>query len=113
MTDFFISTAWAQDAAPAQSGGGSLFVMMGTMMLIWWFIVLRPQANAARNHSKMVSELKRGDLVITHSGLFGKVTTVEDNAVLLEVSKGVKLRFLKEKISRTYLPGEDAADESK
>lgn len=112
--DLFISTAWAQDAAPAAGDGtGSLFIMIGTMMMIWWLIVLRPQTKELRAHSKMVAELRRGDQVITKSGLFGKVTAVEESAVLLEVAKGVKIRFLKDKIARTYLPGGDAAEDSK
>ena len=80
--------------------------------MIWWLIVIRPQAKAAREHQKMVSELKRGDLVITKSGMFGKVAAVEESALLIEVSKGAKVRFLKDKVARTYLPGSDEPSDS-
>jgi preprotein translocase subunit YajC len=111
MLDFFVGTAQAQAAAPAAAGqqGSTMFTMMmfGSLILVWWLIVIRPQANAAKNHRKMVTELKRGDLVITHSGMFGKIAAVEESAFLIEVSKGMKIRFLKDKVARTYAAGSE------
>jgi len=115
MLDLFVSTAYAQGApAPAGAGGDTMFTLMmfGSLIMIWWLIVIRPQAKAAREHQKMVSELKRGDLVITKSGMFGKVAAVEESALLIEVSKGAKVRFLKDKVARTYLPGSDEPSDS-
>lgn len=112
MFDWLISTAHAQQGAPAgDPGGGMMFTMMmfGSIILIWWLIVIRPQANQARTHRKMVSELKRGDSVVMSSGMFGKVAAVEESALLIEVAKGTKVRYLKDKVARTYSPGDDPA----
>lgn len=116
MLDWFISTAQAQAAAPggAAQQGSTMFTMMmfGSLILVWWLIVIRPQANAAKGHRKMVSELKRGDLVITASGMYGKIAAVEEAAFLLEVSKGNKIRFLKDKVARTYIAGSEEPSDS-
>ena len=115
MLDLFVSTAYAQGGAPPPGGGGStMFTMMmfGSLILIWWLIVIKPQAKAAREHQQMVSALKRGDMVITKSGMFGKIAAVEESAFLVEVSKGTKVRFLKDKVARTYLPGSDEPGDS-
>jgi len=116
MLDLFISTAHAQAAAPAGAaqGGSTMFTIMmfGSLIMVWWLIVIRPQATAAKDHRKMVSELKRGDLVITHSGMFGKIAAVEEAAFLIEISKGTKIRFLKDKVARTYLPGSEEPSDS-
>ena len=116
MFDWIISTAHAQAAAPAGASqqGSSMFTMMmfGSLILVWWLIVIRPQANAARDHRKMVSELKRGDLVITNSGMFGKIAAVEESAFVIEVTKGTKIRFLKDKVARTYIAGSEEPSDS-
>ena len=61
----------------------------------------------------MVSGLKRGDQVVTTSGMFGKVALVEETSVTIEVAKGVKIKFLKDKVATTHLGGDSAvkADE--
>jgi preprotein translocase subunit YajC len=62
--------------------------------------VIRPQTKQAQRHKAMVSALKRGDQVVTSSGMFGKVAAVDETSVTLEVGKGVKIKFLKDKVSR-------------
>jgi len=113
MLDWFVSTAYAADDPVASTGMMPTMLMFGSIILIWWLIVIRPQANQARDHRKMVSGLKRGDSVITTSGMFGKVAAVEDAALQLEVAKGVKIRFLKDQVARLHTPGADDLVETK
>lgn len=102
MFELLIGTAAAQEggATPAAGGGGlELLLLFGSIVAIWWFMVIRPQTKQQQKHQAMVSALKKGDRVVTTSGLLGKVAAVEESVVLVEVDKGVRLRFVKEKIA--------------
>ena len=76
MLDLLISTAHAQSAPGGPSPGGQGFEMLlffGSIIAIWWFLVIRPQTKSAQKHAAMVAALKKGDQVVTASGIFGKV----------------------------------------
>lgn len=103
MIDLLIGTALAQGegGAPPPGGGGfQLLLFFGAIIAIWWFLVIRPQTKQAQAHKAMVTALKRGDQVVTASGMFGKVAAVDETSVTLEVGKGVKIRFQKDKVAR-------------
>jgi preprotein translocase subunit YajC len=79
----------------------SLVFLVATMFAIWYFLVLRPQARQAREHGAMISALKKGDSVVTHAGIHGRIWAVEDRVFQLEVARGVRIRVDKDKIART------------
>lgn len=102
MLDLIVGTAAAQQGgAPAGPGGGGLQLLLffGAIIGIWWFLVIRPQSKQAGRHKAMVAALKRGDEVITASGMYGRVAAVEEDSVLLDVGKGVKVKFVKDKVA--------------
>ena len=104
MLDLFISVAHAQAqgaGGPPPSQGPQFMLMVGIMIGIFYFLIFRPQAKQAREHQALVSGLKKGDQVITGSGIYGKVAAVEERVLSLEVAKGVKIRIDKDKVSRT------------
>ena len=76
-------------------------LMVGIMIAIFYFLIFRPQAKQAREHQSLVSGLKKGDQVVTGSGIHGRVAAVEERVLSLEVAKGVKIRIDKDKVSRT------------
>ncbi len=69
------------------------------ILFIFYFLLIRPQQKRAADHRKFLGALKRGDAVVTDSGLFGTIASLHDDAVVLKVADNVKLRFLKVKIS--------------
>ena len=79
-------------AAPA-SGQEMLmqFLPLIVMFVIFWFLLIRPQQKRAKVHKQMLAELKRGDHVMTSSGLLGRILEIDDEQVLLE-SGEAKLR---------------------
>lgn len=90
-----IPSAHAQDAAPA---GGDLMVtliMFGALFLFMWFIVIRPQRKRQKEHQALVNSLSKGDEVVMTSGMLAKVTSVEDDYVVVKASDNVELRFQK------------------
>lgn len=79
-------------AAPA-SGTDMLmqFLPLVVMFVIFWFLLIRPQQKRAKAHKAMLSELKRGDHVVTSAGLIGRILEIDDEQVLLESGES-KLR---------------------
>ncbi|TXD37711.1 preprotein translocase subunit YajC [Lujinxingia vulgaris] len=73
-------------------------VFIGLMVLIFWFIVLRPQAKEAKAHRDFVSGLKAGDEVISAGGLYGKVVSIDGAIAHVELTRGTKVRFDRNKL---------------
>jgi preprotein translocase subunit YajC len=98
----------AQAAAP-QSGGGSFLAnpmfMVVAMFAIMYFLVLRPQSKKAKEHQKMLSELKKGDDVTTQGGIIGKITGMKDTEVTLQLQEGVRVRVLRSSVTGVYTGG--------
>ena len=85
-----ISNAWAQ-AAPA-AGGDPTSGLMGMlpiilMFIVLWFLMIRPQMKKAKEHQKMVSELAKGDEVVTQGGIVGRITKIGENYITVEVAE--------------------------
>ena len=59
---------------------------------VFWLLVIRPQSKKAKQHQAMLSELKKGDEVVTQGGIIGKIAGIKDNELTLQVQEGVRLR---------------------
>lgn len=106
--DFFylISKAYAMGPAPQGGSQGdpimSLIASLLPLILIivvFYFLLIRPQQKRAKEHRQMIENLKRGDKVITIGGLYGVVDSVSPTTVVLKVSENVKLKFSKQSIA--------------
>jgi preprotein translocase subunit YajC len=75
------------------------FLPMLLIIVVFYFFMIRPQMKKAKDHKKYVEELKKGDKVITSSGIHGKIVDVNDATFLIEVESGTKIRFEKSSIS--------------
>lgn len=97
-----ISPAYAQAAGAGGAGGivGALLPFF-LIFVVFYFLLIRPQQKRAKEHQMMVSNLKKGDIVITAGGISGKVTkAVEGNETVdVEISKGVNVSILRHFIS--------------
>ncbi len=92
-------TPWivAQAAAP----NGSIITSMLPLVLIFfifWFLVIRPQAKQAQQHKAFLNALKVGDEVVTNGGLFGKVVGIEDATLMIEISRGTRVRVARQQV---------------
>ena len=86
---FFISDAIADaGAAAAQQPDplASLLLPIGLVVLFYFFLI-RPQSKRQKEHRKMVSELQKGEEVITSGGILGKITAINDDFITLEIAK--------------------------
>lgn len=79
------------------------------MVLIFWFLIIRPQMKRQKEHQQKVAGIKKGDSVVTAGGLVGKVTKVDDNYVEIDLAKGVRVKAVKSTIGDIIPPGGNAA----
>ncbi len=83
-----ISNAYAQAAGAAADPTGGLMGMLPILLMfvVLWFVMIRPQMKKAKEQQKMVSELAKGDEVITQGGIVGRIAKVGENYLSLEVA---------------------------
>ncbi|HEY8400742.1 MAG TPA: preprotein translocase subunit YajC [Cytophagaceae bacterium] len=85
----------AQGQSPYQ-----MLIMFGLIILVFYFFMIRPQQKKAKEQKAFRDAIKKGDSVVTIGGLHGKVSSVEsDDTIIIEVDKGIKLKFEKSAIS--------------
>ncbi|MDQ1315701.1 MAG: preprotein translocase subunit YajC [Pseudomonadota bacterium] len=97
-----ISLAHAQSAAAATPGITD-FLPLIIIFILFWFMLIRPQMKRAKEQKKMLSELTKGDEVVTASGQIGKVVKMGEHYVSLEIADGVVTHVQKQAI-QTLLP---------
>ncbi len=89
--NFFLSAD-----APVAGGAFSLFITMGIMLLLMYFMIYRPQKKQEKKDAAMRSSLEIGDQVTTIGGVIGRVVAIKDDSFVLETgSDRVKIRFVK------------------
>ena len=80
---------------------------------IMYFLLIRPQQKKMKDHQNMVSNLRRGDQVVTQGGIIGKVSKVKDDGEIeVEIADGVKVRVVKATIAQVLSKTEPAAAEA-
>jgi preprotein translocase subunit YajC len=97
-----ISLAHAQTAAAATPGIAD-FLPLIIIFILFWFMLIRPQMKRTKEQKKMLTELQKGDEVVTSSGQLGKVVKVSDQYVSLEIADGVTTHVQKQAV-QTLLP---------
>ena len=97
---FFISDAMAQ-GAPAAPGGvpGMDLLFFVVLILVFYFLLIRPQSKRAKEHKKMIEALAKGDEVVTSGGLLGKIRDIGESFVSVEVATGVEVKVQKHAIA--------------
>jgi len=81
------------------------------MILIFWFLIIRPQMKRQKEHQQKIEAIKKGDQVVTAGGLVGKVHKVDDTYVELDIAQGVRVKAVKSTIGDIISPGGSAAND--
>ncbi|MGB3806668.1 MAG: preprotein translocase subunit YajC [Erythrobacter sp.] len=81
------------------------------MVVIFWFLIIRPQMKRQKEHQAKVSNLKKGDQVVTQGGLVGKVIKVDDTYAEIELAQGVRVKAVKQTIADLLPPGGKPAND--
>ncbi len=83
----------AAEAAPATGGGFGMFVPMILIMVMFYFILIRPQRKQQKAQEEMRKNLRNGDKVVTIGGIHGLITGATDRTVSVKVADGLSIKF--------------------
>jgi preprotein translocase subunit YajC len=82
-------------------------ILWGAIILIFYFFMIRPQQKKATDQKKFRESLQKGSNVVTIGGLHGKIISIDEKTVWLEVDKGIKLKFDKSAIASSATPASE------
>ncbi|WP_372873379.1 preprotein translocase subunit YajC [Shewanella sp.] len=105
----FISNAYANAAAGAPQGGGTmeLVIMLGLFGLIFYFMIFRPQSKRVKEHKNLMSSLSKGDEVLTSGGILGKIAKISEDSdyVVLALNDSTNITIKKDYIAAVLPKG--------
>lgn len=102
-----------QTQGTASGGLMSTLLLFGPLILIFYFLLWRPQSQRMKAHRKMIEELSRGDNIVTNGGLMGKITKVGEADVTIQIAEGVRVKIVKNMIADVQGKPEPANDTKK
>ena len=109
-----ITPAFAQGATTAQGGTTDILIQVAPfalILVIMYFLIMRPQQKRQREHAELVKNVRRGDTVVMTGGLIGKVSKVVDDAEIeIEIAPNVKVRVARGMIADVRAKGEPVKD---
>ncbi len=95
---------WMAGGADASGGGGGFLATWGMMIplfLIMYLLLIRPQRKRQKEHERLLTELKKGDRVVTNSGMYATIFAINEDkgTIVLKLNDEVKVEFLKTSIA--------------
>ena len=107
---FFQQAAPPAGGAGAPAGGGLLEMLLLPlgMIVIFYFLLIRPQNQRMKKHKSMLEALKKGDTILTQGGIIGKIFKISDKEVTIDTGEGGKLRIARGMVVDLYSTGEPA-----
>jgi preprotein translocase subunit YajC len=100
-----ILDAFLAQSAEGQQSPITALLPFVAIAVVFYFIFFRPQQKQRKQHEAFLQGLKKGDEVVTQSGIIGEVVAVEDRVVTINVGGGTKLRFLKAQVAGQWKEG--------
>jgi len=104
MLDFLIAPAHAAGEA-ASTPGITEFAFPILLLVLFYFMLIRPQSKRAKEHREMQTALTKGDEVVTDGGLMGKITKIGDNAISVQLADNLEVKVRRESISSVLPKG--------
>lgn len=98
------------DGSTAASGPAGLIQMIvpfALVILIFYFLIIRPQNKKQKETQKMLESMKKGDKIVTIGGIHGIIQSVDDNTVIVKVDENTKIKFLRSAISTVNAKAEE------
>ena len=92
---------------------GSMLIPMVAIFGVMYFLVIRPQSKKAKEHQKMLTELKKGDDVVTSGGLIGRITGIKDDEMVLQLQENVRVRVLRSAVTGRVRVADASKSETK
>jgi preprotein translocase subunit YajC len=101
--EWLIPSAYAQAAGGAQPNAFVQLLPLVLIFVVFYFLLIRPQAKRAKEHKAMVAALAVGDEVVTSGGILGKITETGEQFLTVEVAEGVRVKVQRHTVS-TVVP---------
>jgi preprotein translocase subunit YajC len=92
-------------------GAWGLWIILGLMFVVMYFVLYRPQRKRQQEAQNLLSTLQKGDEVVTIGGIHGTIKKLTEDSVVLEVDKGVRMKFSRSAIARTLTVHEEREEE--
>ncbi len=89
------AVSMAQEAAPQPPSAMMQFVFLGGFILLFYFLLWRPQSKRAKEHKQLIGGLEKGDEVVTSGGIAGRIVRVKDDFVVIQVADDVEVKVQK------------------
>jgi preprotein translocase subunit YajC len=110
----FLSQTAPEGAAPGGPMAAiSQFLPFILIAVVFYLVFFRPQQKQAKQHQAFVAALKKGDIVVTQSGMIGNIVLVEDRTVTIDVGSGTRIRMLKGQVAAAWKEKEGPAEPAK
>ena len=108
----FVTPAYAQAAAPGGTAAFAQFIPLILIFAIMYFLMIRPQQKRLKAHRTMVENVKKGDRVVTQGGILGKVVSVGEDELEVEIATGVRVRVIRSTLAQVVTKTEPVAANS-
>ncbi|CAM4376840.1 MAG: Sec translocon accessory complex subunit YajC [Legionellaceae bacterium] len=105
MLNLFISNAYAAPAISAPGADASSFILLIGFVVIFYFFLIRPQNKRAKAHRELITNLAKGDEVITNGGILGRIVNVLEDFIIVEIAEGIKVTLQKNYIASVIPKG--------
>lgn len=103
--EWLIPSAYAQAAGGAQPNAFLQLLPLVLIFVVFYFLLIRPQAKRAKEHKAMVSALSVGDEVVMNGGMLGKVTEAGEQFLTVEVAEGVRVKVQRHTVTSVLPKG--------
>jgi len=107
-----ISSAYAQEAAIQEPSVLSGILPLVLMLVVFYFLLIRPQQKKLADHKKLVAALRRGDKIVTSGGVYGTVAKVDEDAVQVDIATDTRIKLDKNSVA-VVLTRPEPADSKK
>ena len=100
-----VASILAMGQAPNQTPGGTpqgnmltMFAPLGIIFVIFYFLLIRPQQKQQKKVQQMLTNVRKGDQVITRGGIHGKIAAINENIVTVEIANNVQVKMSRDAI---------------
>ncbi len=102
-----------QTGGAGQAGGLAGFLPIIILFAIFYFLLIRPQQKKAKEHKNMLSNLKKGQRIVTSGGIYGTILSIDDTTISLEIAEKVKIKISRGNVAALITDKEPAQKKEK
>ena len=95
------------------AGGFAGFIPLILMFVIFYFLLIRPQQKRTKEHRQMISNLKKGDRIVTSGGIHGRITGLDESTLTVEIADKVRVKVARGNVSNLAQPAAQSQPDKK